>query len=102
MGRHCQRRRPVNNVFPRDFPARLQILKETSGVSWRELAQRLWVSTHRTRCWRAGTVPVSTHLFFVMQLADEFGLGDILRRPAAGPGHAVPGSNCGAYCPYTS
>ena len=79
MGRHCQRRRPVHNVFPRDFPARLQIFKEASGLSWRELARRLGVSPHRMRCWRAGTVPGSTHLFFLMLLADELGLGEILR-----------------------
>ena len=83
MGRHCRVRRPVHNVFPRDFPERLRVFKEASGLSWREMARRLGVSPQRVRCWRNGTVPGSTHLFFLMQLADELGLGDILRRPAA-------------------
>ncbi len=83
MGRRYRMRRPVHNVFPRDFPARLQLFKEASGLSWREIARRLGVSPHRIRCWRTGTVPSSTHLFFLMLLADELGLGDILRRPAA-------------------
>ena len=85
MGRHCRVRRPVHNVFPRDFPERLQAFKEASGLSWREMARRLGVSPQRVRCWRNGTVPGSTHLFFLMLLADELGLGDILRRAAADP-----------------
>ncbi len=83
MGRHCRVHRPVHNVFPRDFPERLQAFKEASGLSWRAMARRLGVSPQRVRYWRNGTVPGSTHLFFLMQLADELGLGDILRRPAA-------------------
>ena len=93
MGRRCRGRRPAHNVFPRDFPARLQIFKEASGLSWRELARRLGVSPHRIRCWRTGTVPGSTHLFFLMQLADELGLGEILRRPAAETLCTVTGLN---------
>ncbi len=81
MGRHCKTRRPVHNEFPADFPGRLELFREASGLSWRELARRLGVSTQRVRRWRAGTVPGSTHLFFLMQFADDLGLGDILRRP---------------------
>ena len=91
MGRHCRRRRPVRNVFPRDFPVRLQVFKEASGLSWREIARRLGVSPHRIRCWRTGTVPGSTHLFFLMLLADKLGLGDVLRRPAVGIPSTVNG-----------
>ena len=101
MGRRCKIRRPVHNEFPTDFPGRLELFKEASGLTWRELARRLGVSTQRVRRWRTGTVPGSTHLFFLMQFADDLGLGDILRRPVTETRPILAGRGLGAtsLCP---
>ena len=43
--------------FPKDFPERLERLKELSGLSWRELAERVGVTPSRVSGWRRGRVP---------------------------------------------
>ena len=81
MGRRRRVYRPVELVFPEDFPQRLERFKAAGGMTWRSLARRLGVSPYRLREWRRGTVPGSTHLFFLLVLADQMGLREILMCP---------------------
>ena len=75
--------RPVEFDFPRDFPERLALFKEASGLSWKELARLLGVSLHRLRLWRKkGVAPNPSHLFLLLTIADVMGLRDgILMQP---------------------
>ena len=75
--------RPIEFDFPPDFPERLALFKEASGLSWKELARLLGVSLHRLRQWRnKGAAPNTAHLFLLMTIADLMGLRDgILMRP---------------------
>ena len=59
----------------------MERFKTESGLSWRSLARRLGVSPYRVREWRRGTVPDSTHLFFLLTLADKLGLRGIFICP---------------------
>ena len=71
----------MDHVFPEDFPQRLERFKAESGLSWRSLARLLGVSPYRLREWRRGIVPDSTHLFFLLTLADRLGFRRILMCP---------------------
>ena len=44
--------RPVEYDFPPDFAERLELFKQKSGLSWKEIARLLGVSLHRLRQWR--------------------------------------------------
>ena len=66
--------RPVEFDFPEDFPERLTLFKERSGLSWKGLARMMGVRTHRLRSWRRGVIPNSTHLFLLLTLAEAMGL----------------------------
>ena len=69
--------RPVEFVFPEDFPQRLDRFKEASGMSWRYMARLLGVSPYRVREWRfKGVIPGSAHLFYLLTLAESMGLRD--------------------------
>ena len=75
--------RPVEYDLPTDFPERLALFKEASGLSWKEIAHLLGVSLHRLRQWRnKGAAPNSVHLFLLMTIADVMELRDgILMQP---------------------
>ena len=75
--------RPVEYDLPPDFPERLALFKEESGLSWRAIARLLGVSLHRLRQWRKkGVAPNPAHLFLLLTIADVMGLRDgILMRP---------------------
>ena len=81
MGRQRRVHRPVEYDFPEDFPRRLERFRAEAGLTWRSLARCLGVSPYRIREWRRGTVPGSTHLFFLLTLADKLGLRGILMCP---------------------
>ena len=66
-------------VFPADFPQRLERFKEASGLSWAEIARRLWTYPLTIRRWRAGGRPDAEHLLALLDLADGLGLGRLLR-----------------------
>ncbi len=69
--------RPVEYDFPPDFPERLALFKEASGLSWKALARLLGVSLHRLRQWRnKGAAPSHTHLFLLLTIAGAMGLRD--------------------------
>ena len=75
--------RPVEYDFPPDFAERLELFKQKSGLSWKEIARLLGVSLHRLRQWRnKGAAPNPAHLFLLMTIADVMGLRDgILMQP---------------------
>ncbi len=75
--------RPVEYDFPPDFAERLELFKQKSGLSWKEIARLLGVSLHRLRQWRnKGAAPSHTHLFMLLTIAGAMGLRDgILMQP---------------------
>lgn len=62
---------PPRSEFPKDIPARLERLKEASGLSWREIAQRLGTDPKTVRRWRQGVLPGTRHLYGLIVLARE-------------------------------
>ena len=69
------RRQRINHgkrvyVVPDDFPQRLELFKEASGLSWAELARRLETSDLNLRRWRAGTRPHPGHLMALVDLTE--------------------------------
>lgn len=60
---------PAEIEFPRDFPQRLERLKDTIGLSWRELARQLGTEPKTLRRWRHGGRPGSRYLYALMLLA---------------------------------
>ena len=62
-------KRWIQQPFPRDFPERLERLKEEAGLSWKELAGCVGVRYGRVMGWRRGTVPRGRALFALMRLA---------------------------------
>lgn len=83
MGVQHRIHRPVEYNLPQDFPERLKLFKESSGLSWRELSSLLGVTLHRLRQWRnKGVSPNPANLFLLMTIADVMGLRDgILMQP---------------------
>ncbi len=77
MGVQHRVRRPIQFDFPADFPERLALFKEASGLSWRELARLLGVRPYRLWQWRKRrVVPNATHLFLLLTVAEAMGLRD--------------------------
>lgn len=68
------RKRTLNNrppSFPEDFGERLERLKELSGLSWGEFAQRLGVSQRGLAKWRNGGSPSGAYFWAIIKLARE-------------------------------
>ena len=66
-------------LFPNDFPERLKLLKEESGLSWAEIARRLGVDPLTVRrWWKYGVRPSFRHQMALLKLADDLGLVHIL------------------------
>ena len=67
----------VDFEFPQDFPERLKLFKEASGLSWKALARLLGVRPHRLWQWRErGVAPSPAHLFLLLTIAEGMGLRD--------------------------
>ena len=69
-----ERKRTLNNrppPFPEDFGERLEGLKELSGLSWGEFAERLSVTQRGLANWRRGGPPSGTYLWSIIKLARE-------------------------------
>ena len=75
--------RPVEFDLPPDFPERLALFKEASGLSWKAIARLLGVTLHRLRQWRnKGVAPNPANLFLLLTIAEAMGLRDgILMQP---------------------
>ena len=79
MPRH--RIHPKRRVYlvPDDFPKRLELLKEESGLPWAEIARRLGVDPLTVRrWWKYGVRPNPRHMAALLDLANSLGLGHIL------------------------
>ena len=77
MGIQQRVHRPVQFDFPPDFPERLALFKEASGLTWKALARLLGVRPYRIWKWRERSVaPSPTHLFLLLTLAGAMGLRD--------------------------
>ncbi len=77
MGVQQRVRRPVQFDFPPDFPDRLALFKEASGLSWKALSRLLGVRPYRLWQWRERRVtPNATHLFLLLTLAEALGFRD--------------------------
>ena len=75
-------------VLPGDFPQRLRMFGEESGLSWAEMARRIETYPLTIRRWRIyGVRPSTRHQMALLALADSMGLGhiftdwDVRRRP---------------------
>ena len=61
-------------VFPEDFPDRLDRFRQAAGFSWRGLARELRVNARTVRRWKGGTRVGSGHLVSLFALAARLGL----------------------------
>ena len=61
----AQKRR-IQNRFPRDFPERLELFRETAGLSWKELAACIGVRRGRVMSWRRGAIPRGSGLLALL------------------------------------
>ena len=62
-------------VVPPDFPERLELLQEESGLPWAEIARRLGTYPYTVWRWYRGRArPHFRHQMALLDLADELGL----------------------------
>ena len=57
--------------LPKDFPRRLELFKEVSGLTWDGLAGCLGVDPRQLQRWRYGTKPSSDGLCALIKLASR-------------------------------
>lgn len=84
MPRQRLNHRRAVHVFPEDFAASLERVREASGLPWSELARRLGTSPLTVRRWRWGVRPNAQHLFALMAVAREIGLSHLLPTGTSG------------------
>ena len=66
--------RTLPEVFPEDFPDRLDRFRQAAGFTWRGLARELMVNPRTVRRWKAGAAVGSGHLVSLFALALRLGL----------------------------
>ena len=72
-------------LFPKDYPERLERLVELIGLTWEEFAERLGVENERVTAWRNGTIPTGGEVWHIMRLAYSVpGDMDVMLPEAAG------------------
>ena len=72
-------------VFPSDFPTRLVILKEATGLSWNGFSALLGVDPKQMRRWRKGAVPSGGVILALLDVAASLPGGiEVLRGRYAG------------------
>lgn len=71
-------------LIPADFPARLNALKELSGLSWERMAEAIGVDTRQLHRWRRGTTPSGEAMLSLVRLATRVpgGLAELLGEDA--------------------
>ena len=57
--------------FPEDFGERLEGLKDLSGLSWGEFAERVGVTERGMLKWRRGGPPSGAYLWSIIELARD-------------------------------
>lgn len=78
MGRQQWVYRRDRPGLPSDFPRRLEMLKGTTGLSWRGFARMLRTDPRLVRRWRNGTRPDAGHLYSLFAAAADMGALHIL------------------------
>lgn len=58
--------------LPTDFGARLERLKERTGLTWEAIAEELGVDCRQLFRWRRGTAPSGGALFALLRWAAQF------------------------------
>ena len=61
-------------VFPEDFPVRLDRFRQAAGFTWGGLARELRVNARTVRRWKTGSRVGSGHLVSLFALAARLGL----------------------------
>ena len=56
-------------LFPKDYPERLERLIKLARLTWEEFAERLGVPNERVTVWREGTIPTGGEVWHIMRLA---------------------------------
>jgi hypothetical protein len=60
---------PGSSALPDDFPSRLCRIKDSSGLSWNELAEKLGVDPRQVARWRRGAEPSGGAMLALIQFA---------------------------------
>ena len=69
MGAHERIEGSYPELFPDDYPERLERFIELAGLSWEEFAERLGVELGRVAEWRDGTIPTGGEVWHITRLA---------------------------------
>lgn len=56
-------------LLPPDFPERLRVLKELTGLSWERMAAAMGIDSRQLHRWRRGTVPSGEGMLALVRLA---------------------------------
>ena len=73
-------------LFPKDYPERLERLVELIRLTWEEFAERLGVENERVTAWREGTIPTGGEVWHIMRLAYSVPGGIEVMLPEAAEG----------------
>jgi transcriptional regulator with XRE-family HTH domain len=73
-------------LFPKDYPERLERLIELLELTWEEFAERLGVGIDRVTAWREGTIPTGGEVWHIMRLAFSVPGGMEVMLPEAAEG----------------
>ena len=60
---------PGTAALPEDFPARLDRIKDSSGLSWNALAEKLGVDPRQIWRWRQGIEPTGGAMLALIEFA---------------------------------
>ena len=78
-------RRNYGSLLPRDFPDRLERLKEASGLTWAGLAKAIGVDHKQIYKWRKGVEPSGGAMYglflFAIQRFGAEGLAILVDKP---------------------
>ena len=73
-------------LFPKDYPERLERLIELAELTWEEFAERLGVPNERVTAWREGAIPTGGEVWHIMRLAYSVPGGIEVMLPEAAEG----------------
>ena len=73
-------------LFPKDYPERLERLIELAGLTREEFAERLGVGIDRVTAWGEGAIPTGGEVWRIMRLAYSVPGGIEVMLPEAAEG----------------